>query len=603
MSTETILLRSEIRPQYTWNAPSVFASPEAWAAAFASLAEDLETLFKYQGHLGDGPETLADALDTLEDLTRRGGQIMVYASMSHAVDMNDQAAAGMFSKARGLYGQLAAAAAFVDPELLAIGRETLAEWLRDEPRLADYAHYVDDLYRKQEHVRSAEVEELLGLLADPFGNVSATAGMLTNADFRFKPAVASDGAQLPVTQGTLNKVLAGADREARRTAWENYADTYLAFKNTLANSLATSIKQNVFRMRARRHRSTLGATLFQDNIPVEVFHNLIATFRANLPTWHRYWALRRAALGVETLHPYDVWAPLTGEKTPVPYEQAVDWICEGLAPMGEQYVQRVRRGCLEDRWVDVYPNQGKRAGAFSSGRPGTHPFIMMSYNDNVFSLSTLAHELGHSMHSYLTWQHQPLIYGRYALFVAEVASNFHQAMVRAHLLDVHADPAFQIEVIEEAMSNFHRYFFIMPTLARFELETHRRVERGVGLTADDMIALMADLFSEGYGSEMHVDRERVGITWATFGHLYTDYYVYQYATGISGAHALSRRILSGPVGAVDDYLRFLKAGGSVYPLDALRLAGVDLTTPEAVEVTFGILSDMVDRLSDLLGVV
>jgi oligoendopeptidase F len=456
------------------------------------------------------------------------------------------------------------------------------------------------LFRKQAHVRSAEVEELLGMLADPFSGVSATARVLTDADFQFEPAIASDGTEIPVSQGTLQKILSGKDRKARRTAWENYNDQFLAFRNTLATNLTTSIKQSVYEMRARRHNSTLEATLFAENIPVKVFHNLIATFRENLPTWHRYWAIRRKALGVEELHPYDVWAPLIEEKPDVNYEQAVDWISEGLAPMGETYVGAMRKGCLEDRWVDVYPNKGKSAGAFSSGSPGTHPFIMMSYNDTLFSMSTLAHELGHSMHSYLTWQNQPVLYGQYSLFVAEVASNFHQAMVRAHLLEHNSDPTFQINLIEEAMSNFHRYFFIMPTLARFELETHERVERGEGLTSDDMIELMADLFSEGFGGEMHLDRQRVGITWATFGHLYMDYYVYQYATGISGAHALSKRILSGEDGAVDDYSNFLRAGGSMYALDALKMAGVDLTNPEAVEVTFEVLSDLVDRLEKLL---
>jgi len=601
VTKDTILPRSEILPEYTWNAPSVFESDETWETEFTSLAESLRDFGKFQGHLGDGPAALLDAFDALDILIRRVGKVLVYASLNHSVDMTDQTAAGTFSQARGLWGQTLATIAFLDPELLAIGEDRLRQWMKDEPRLAYIAHYVSDLFRKQAHVRSVEVEELLGMLADPFGGVSAAAGMLTNADFKFEPALSSDGSEVLVTQGTLQKLLAGADREVRRTAWESYTDAHLAFKNTLATSLATSIKQNVFHMRVRRHRSTLEASLFENNIPVEVFHNLIATFRKNLPTWHRYWALRRRALGVDTLHPYDVWAPLTKDKPHVSYEQAVDWICEGLAPMGEDYVGVMRKGCLKDRWVDVYPNQGKRAGAFSSGRPGTHPFIVLSYNDNVFSLSTLAHELGHSMHSYLTWQNQPVIYSHYSLFLAEVASNFHQAMVRAHLLEQHTDPAFQISLIEEAMSNFHRYFFVMPTLARFELEIHERVERGKGLTADDMIGLMVDLFSEGYGGEVHVDHERVGITWATFGHLYRDYYVYQYATGISGAHALSKRILSGENGAVKDYLSFLKAGGSMYPLNALKMAGVDLTTPQAVEVTFNVLSGMVDKLEQLMG--
>jgi oligoendopeptidase F len=527
-------------------------------------------------------------------------KVAVYASMAHAVDTTDQAAAGRYSQAQGLYGQAAAATAYFNPELLALGQATLRQWLQAEPRLQPYAHYFHDLFRQQAHIRSAEVEEVLGLLADPFDSVSGIATLLTDADFKFPPARTQAGESLPVTQGTLDTLLAGADREARRTAWEGYMDTYLAFKNTLAATLATSVKESVFNMRVRRHPSTLAASLFDNNIPPEVFYNLIGTFKKNLPTWHRYWAIRRKALGVETLHPYDIWAPLASEKPVVTYPQAVDWICQGLRPMGEGYVSVVRQGCLEERWVDIYPNQGKVAGAFSSGTPGMPPFIVMSYEDTIFGLSTLAHELGHSMHSYLAWQTQPYVYSRYSLFVAEVASNFHQAMVRAHLLNTYPDPAFQINVIEEAMSNFHRYFFIMPTLARFELEIHERAERGEGLTADGMNSLMADLFAEAYGGEMHVDRGRVGITWATFSHLYSDYYVYQYATGISGAHALSRRILSGEPGAVEDYVGFLKAGSSVYPLEALKAAGVDLTSPQPVEETFDVLAQMVDRLEQLV---
>lgn len=601
MTDVLVTTRSEIDPKYTWNAPSVFPSDEAWERAFQKILEDLPKLDKFKGHLLNGPAILADAFEAIEDIILQTGKILVYAGMSHSVEATDQQAAGRYNKVQGMQAKVQAGIAFLDPELLAIGEEKLQQWLEQEPRLAIYEHYFDDLFRKQAHVRSPEVEELLGMLADPFSGVSGTASMLTNADFEFKPAIASDGTEIPLTHGTINKILAGPDREARRTAWENYSDLFLSYKNALATNLVTSIKQNVFLMRARGYSSTLEASLLEYNVPVEVFHNLIETFRKNLPTWHRYWKIRRKALGVDDLHIYDGWAPLTKDHPGVPYDQAVNWICEGLAPMGEAYVEILRKGCLRDRWVDVYPNKGKRAGAFSHGAPGTLPFIMMSYGDTIFSLSTLAHELGHSMHSYLAWQTQPVVYSNYSLFVAEVASNFHQAMVRAYLLDQNHDPAFQISVIEEAMANFHRYFLIMPTLARFELEMHEAVERGEGLTADRMIDRLADLFSEAYGEGMQIDRPRAGIQWATFGHLYRDYYVYQYATGIAGAHSLAKRVLSGEKGAVESYLDFLKAGNSIYPLDVLKMAGVDLTQPDAADETFNVLAQMVDSLEELLG--
>ena len=505
----------------------------------------------------------------------------------------------MADKAGGIHGQVIAAVSFVQPEMLEIGEQTLRQWLRDETRLTEYEHYVNNLFRNQAHVRSTEVEEILGMLADPFDGSSSTASMLTNADFHFPPAIDSHGKEHDLTQGTFYKIRANSDRVARQNTWNNYLDTYLAHKNTLATNLATSIKQNVFLMRARKHKSTLAASLFENDIKVEVFHNLIDVFKKNLPVWQRYFEIRRKALGVEELYPYDLWAPLTSSNPKLSYQQAVDWICDGLSPMGEDYVNTVRKGALEDRWVDVYPNQGKRNGAFSWGAPGTHPFIMMSFNDDMTGLSTLAHELGHSMHSYLTWQNQPLVYGEYSLFVAEVASNFHQALVRGYLLQNNPDKDLQIAIIEEAMSNFLRYFFIMPTLARFELETHERAEKGEPLTADTMMTLMADLFSEGYGETVKINRERVGIIWATFGHLFSDYYVYQYATGISGAHALSRRVLDGVPNAVEDYTKFLKAGGSMYPLDALKMAGVDLASPSPVEETFAVMSDYIDRLEKL----
>ncbi len=490
----------------------------------------------------------------LEGFLVRAQRVYMYASFAAAVDTTDQAAAGMQSQAGSMFGQVASAAAFIRPELLSIGRVQLDEWMKQDSKLAVYAHFFDDLFRKEKHVRSSEVEELLGMLADPFQGPASTSSLIANADFQFAPAVTSKDKKLVVTQSSIHEILNQPDHKARQTAWNNYMDRHVEFKNTLASNLTTSIKANVFYARARNHESSLAASLFEQNIPVEVFHNLINTFKKHLPVWHRYFEIKRKALGQRDIAYYDMWAPLAKKRVKISFEQAVDMICEGLAPMGKDYVAALRKGCLEERWVDWAPNKGKQNGAFSYGAPGTYPFIMMSFTDEYASVSTLAHELGHSMHSYLTWKNQPLVYADYSLFVAEVASNFHQAMVRGYLLDTVKDANFQITLIEEAMSNFFRYFFQMPTLARFELETHQRVENGDALTADSMMDLMADLFTEGFGPKVKVDRPRVGMVWSTFGHLFSDYYVYQYATGISGAYALSGRILRGERGAVDDYL-------------------------------------------------
>ena len=599
MPFPTLPPRHQIALEHRWNDTSVFPSIETWEAELKTLTADLGQVTQFKGRLAESPTVLADALDALEAIGIRVGKLEIYADMAYAVDTTDMAATKMYGQAQGLIGQAKAAASFRNPELLEIGLEKLETWCAAEPRLALWRHYIADLFRKQAHVRSAEVEELLGLVRDPFGGAYVTASALTNSDFKFSTGVAADGSPVTVAQGTLDKILAGPDREARRTAWENYTDTYLAFKNTLAANLTTSIKQNAFNTRARRYESTLAAALFKDNIPLDVFYNLIDAFQRNLPVWHRYWAARRKVLGVDTLHPYDIWAPLTPNDPVVPYAQAVDWISAGLTPLGEEYVSVLRQGCLQDRWVDIYPNEGKMSGAFSSGSKGTHPFIMMSYGDDLGGLSTLAHELGHSMHSRFSDKHQPFVYTDYSMFVAETASNYNQAMVRDYLFKHNSDRDFQLALIQEAMDNIHRYLFIMPTLARFELETHQRIEQGRGLTADDLISLMADLFAEAYGGEMHLDRERVGITWAQFPHLYTDYYVFQYATGISAAHALAGRTLNGAPNAADDYLKFLKAGSSMYAIDALKMAGVDMTKPDAVDAAFAVLAGYVDRLESL----
>lgn len=592
--------RSEIPLEHTWDLVSVFQSDDAWEAEMTQLAADLAEVERFRDRLGHGPTILADWFDTRERLQRRLEKVVLYAYLSHQVDTANQAAAVRNDRAAGFYANALAAMAFAEPEILAVGRDTLRRWQRDEPRLAVYGHYFDRLDHRQTHVRSAEVEELLNQAQGPFESAVGIHGILVDADLRFQPARTAAGEAVELAHGNLVACLASPDRELRRTAWEHHADAYLAVKNTMASCIATLVKQHVFTARARRYSSALEAALAPNHIPVSVFHSLMETYRRHLPTWHRYWKVRRRALGTEDLHPYDIWAPLTANRPSVPFKQAAEWVAQGMRPLGDEYVRIMQRGLGEQRWVDRYPNQGKHAGDHSSGAPGTHPFILMNYTDDVLSMSSLAHELGHSMHSYYAWQTQPFVYFEYADFVAEVASNFNQALVRAYLLDTYDDVDLQIAIVEEAMANFYRYLFVMPNLARFEQEVHERVERGEGLSADDMTALMTGFFREGYGDGVVVDENRVGIAWAQFpGHLALNFYVFQYATGIAAAHALAADVLAGAPGAADRYLAFLRAGDSVYPLDALKLAGVDMTSPAPVEAAFGILAQIVDRLEAL----
>jgi oligoendopeptidase F len=576
----------------------MFPSVEAWAAELDAVLAELASLARFEGRLAEGPDVLVAALEARDELQARARRVVVYAYLGYAVETTDTAAVARLARAQTLRAAVAAGTAYFAPGILAISDEALRAWLAEDERLRVYAHHLDDLRRQEPHVRSSEVEEALGLVSDPFSGVEATYSALVDSDLRFAPAVGGDADERLVSQGTIDALLADPDRTVRRSAWESYADGYLSVRNTLAANWLTAVKQDVFRARMRRHPSTLEASLGRSNVPVSVFESVVDTFWANVDTWHRYWRVRRELLGVETLRPYDVWAPL-GPPARVEYEQAVEWICDALEPLGEAYVETVRRGCLEDRWVDVYPTTGKAGGAFSAGAQGGPPVIVMSYDDTATALGTLAHELGHSLHSYLSWEAQPPVYADYSLFAAEVASNFHQVLLRAHLLDTVSDRALQLAVLDEAFSNLHRYLFVMPVLASFERDVHARTERGEGLSAPLLTELMADLFGAAFGADVALDRERVGITWAQFPHLYAPFYVFQYTTGISGAHALAGPILAGEPGAAERYLAFLSAGGSRYPLDALREAGVDLGSPAPIETAFETLASFVERLEEL----
>jgi oligoendopeptidase F len=598
-----ILQRKDAIKESTWNRESVYASWADWKKEYDQEVKELPELSEYKGKLKDGPGALADWFEVYSRHYERVAILGDFARLAVTVDSSDEEAKGYQGLSIDLSRKFKTAVAFMKPQLLEIG-ETLLTWVKEEPRLAPYRHFFDNLLRLKAHQRSEEVEEILSALEEPYGDAYRTFSELANADLKFQDAIDQAGNHHPVFQATLGSSLQSSDRERRRTAWENYYDGYLSMGNTFASLYLTHVKRMVFLMNTRSYDSVLEMRLAPSNLPVEVFHNLVATFKKNLPVWHKYWAVKRKVLGVDALHPYDIWAPILDDSPVIPYRQSIEWICEALKPMGEEYVSILRRGSLEDGWVDWAPNVEKRQGAASSRMVGRKPpFLFMSYNDSVMSLSTLAHELGHSMHSYHFATRQPAVYNDYAAIsstVTETASNFHQAMTRAYLRKEKGDDRnFQLAMIDEAMSNFHRYFFIMPTLARFEQRVYEKAQAGEVLTTTGLKRMMSDLFAEGYGDTMVDDPDRTAITWAQFLHLYIPFYSFQYAIGISAAHAAADRILTGEKGAAEGYLEFLKAGGSKYSMDLFKLAGVDMSSPEPVNKAFKELEENVDLLEKL----
>ncbi len=600
MESRKIPTRKDIPKEQTWNAEAVFKDREAWKSAYAALKNDIKQFDGFEGTISKNPSQLIEWYKVLDNISRRSAKLQFYAYMAMAVDGDDSEATAMVGQIQGTEAEISAITAFADPELLAMDESILKKWIKDEEKLNSFKHTIDNLIRSKPHVRSGEVEEVLGLISEPFGSVELTYDMLSSMDMKIPDARSKNGNSNDVTQSNIEEIKKHKDREVRRTGMENYADSYLELRHTYASNYLASAKQAVTVSKIRGYNSVLEYKLSPFNIPTGVFHNLIDTFKKNLPTWHRYWDVKRRLLKLDKLHTYDIWAPLTQNQPDYSFDEAINKITSGMAPLGKEYVETIRKGCLEERWVDYSRNKGKSQGAFSYGTYDTYPCIMLSYDGSLSEVSTIAHELGHSMHSYLTNKNQGYFDTEYSMFVAEVASNFNQAMVRDHLFKSNKEKDYQLAVIQEAMDNIHRYFFIMPTLARFEYETFCRLEKGEPVNADILQETMKKLFAEGYGDTLTDDPERTSITWATFGHLYEPYYTFQYATGISAAHALCDGILEKKPGALENYLEFLSLGNSVYPLEALSIAGVDMNSTSPVDAGFKVLESLIDRMEELI---
>lgn len=607
--------RADAPQRATWNHEAVFSDWDAFTSELNDLEKLAPKLREFEGRLTESAATLREWLRVSDNVSNRLGRALTYATMASSVDSTDSTAKAMDGKAMSVFSALAGATGFAEPELIAaLTRESglIETWIAEAPTLGEYEPYFRALIAKAPYRLSGEVETVLGNLSSALAAAPQTLNELASSDLRFPDACDSTGARHRVTQGTFGTHYSQEDRELRRTTWESFGDTYRAFQNTFAAGYLGVIKRSVFEAKTRGYDSVLHERLEPTGLPTQTFHLLIETFVENLPVWHRYWDVKRRLLGIDTMRPWDRWAPIAKNGPAVPYETAVEWIGTALSPMGDEYVDTLRRGALDERWVDWAPNTGKRQGAFSvAAYPNTYPFIMMTYTDTIGSMSTLAHELGHSMHHYLTAQNQPAVYNGLAgvwrsSSIAETASNFHQAMTRTWLRrEKGADEALMLAVIDEAMTNYHRYCFIMPTLARFELEVTRRAEAGEPLNAPILNEIMAGYFAEGYGESLVDDPQRSGITWAQFQHLYRPFYTFQYAIGISAASIAADRIYgdgSAPpdTGAVNRFVEMLKSGYRFPAIETFGIAGIDMTSKAPMESMFGRLASLVEQLEAMV---
>ncbi len=589
--------RSEIDEAYTWDLESIYATDEDWEAAYEGVAERVGELSAYEGETIADAETLLETLELRDSVMREVSTVAAYARMRSDEDTTNQAYQAMFARAQSLVADAQSAASFVEPELQELTREAFEELCADEPDLETYDHYVDDVLRMKPHTRSAEVEALLADLGEVTGASGEVYSMLSNADMSFPTVEDPDGEAVEITQSNVVNLLKRSDRDFRKRVYEAYFDEWESVRNTVAAAYKNSVKADVKLAQARDYDTAREAALDGPNVPVEVYDTLVETVNDNLESLHRHAELKREALGVDELQMWDLYMPLTGGEGPdVEYDDACEYIVDALAPLGEAYQTRVAEG-LESRWVDVYENAGKRSGAYSGGTYDTQPFILMNYQDDVSSMYTLAHELGHSLHSEFTKDEQPYVYSGYEIFVAEVASTVNEALLTNHLLETVEDDAFRKHVLNEFLERVRSTLYRQTLFAEFEHEAHRLEEAGDPLTADRLDGLYRELKADYY-EPAEID-DRIAREWMRIPHFYRAFYVYQYATGISAALAIVDTIDEDGEAAAADYLEFLRRGSREYPLELLTVAGVDMRSSEPIERALATYADRLEELEAL----
>jgi oligoendopeptidase F len=581
--------REEIGEEFKWNLGDLFASNNDWTISYNEILNSLNQYEKFKGKLAN-PQILLEVLDGANEISGKASRIYVYANMKLHEDSNVSLYQGFADMADSMMTKLSIATSFIEAEIITLDSEVI-----NDDRLIKYKHYMENLLREKEHILTQQLEEMLaatGEISQAADNIFA---MINNADMKFRNVKDDKGNEIELTHGKYISLLESENAEVRKEAYNAYYDSFMNQKNTLAATYNASVKQDVFYARVRKYNSSLEYSLSIDNISKEVYLNLIKTVNKNLPLLHKYVDIRRELLGLDEIHVYDLYTPIVKNiKKEVSYEYSKKMVLESLAPLGEEYVSKVAEG-FEKGWIDVYENKGKRSGAYSWGTQGCHPYVLLNFDNKINDMFTLAHEIGHAMHSYYTWENQINVYADYTIFVAEVASTVNESLLMKHLIKITEDKEEKRYLINYFVEQFRGTIFRQTMFAEFEMITHEMVEKDEPLTVETLSKLYKDLTRKYYGENIVLD-EKVSIEWARIPHFYNAFYVFQYATGFSAAITLSYNILNEGQSAVDDYLSFLKSGSSDYSINILKKAGVDMSSQQPIEEALKVYEELLESL-------
>jgi oligoendopeptidase F len=595
--------RSQIPAQYKWDLTPLYPTDAAWRQAKDHVAAEFPKIRQFQGKLGTSAATLLDALNTVYGLSKELGRLFVYAGLGADEDARDSKRQAMRQEMAQLASTFAADAAFVEPEILKVDRQTIAAFIKEKPALKVYEHYLDDILRRQPHTGSAAEEKIIadaGLMAMAPSDIYGT---FADADFPYPSVTLGDGRTVRLTSSGYNLYRTLPNRDDRKKVMSSFFTTLGDYRRTFGATMNASVQKDVFFMKARKYGSSLEAALNENNIPVSVYKSLVDGVNANLPAFQRYLKLRKRMMGLDEMHYYDLYAPLVASvRLEYPIEKAQQEILSALAPLGSDYTSIIQRA-FNERWIDLYPTPGKRSGAYSNGGAyDVHPYMLLNYNGQYADMSTLAHELGHTMQSYFSNKAQPFPTADYPIFVAEVASTFNEALLIDHVLKGIPDDATRLSILGNYLENIKGTVFRQTQFAEFEMRTHEMVEKGQPLTGDALSALYMQITKKYYGHDAGVCivDDYVQHEWAYIPHFYRTFYVYQYATSFTASAALSERVLAGDAAARQRYIKFLSAGGSAYPIALLKDAGVDMTTREPLDLTIQKMNRVMDEMEKIL---